>query len=322
MLALPSCWTKILTLVLISIFLVPSGVYYAGNSSSPPRYEPVTRKYTLTVTETKVQIDPWNYWNAWTFNGTVPGPTLRANMGDTLEVTLFNKQAGVHSLHSHQSGYQQAYDGTILGAYWSMVATGRNFTYVIKAERAGLFYYHCHSDYVHPIAIHIHQGLYGALIVDDSSNPLPPAKENILVMSETLVPDNLVILTGEPLTKYVSMLESGNSTRHIINGAGYPLTPTLTGRTGDRVRIYLINFGEFQHSFHVHNHALYVYKQVDYGRGLRRIIEAVEGDVLSLDPGQVAIVDLIAGMPGAWMYHSHTVSQAEMGMMGLFLVTP
>ena len=307
--------------MLITVVLVPSGIYYLGNNPTAARYEPVIRKYTLVVGETRIQVDSWNSWNAWTFNGTVPGPTLRVNLGDTLEVTLVNKQAGVHSLHFHQSGYQQAYDGTILGAYWGMVATGRNFTYVIRAERAGLFFYHCHSDYVNPIAVHIHQGLYGALIVDDPSEPLPPAKEFVLVLSETLVPDNLVVLTGESLTKYVSMLASSNSTHHIINGAAYPLTPTLTARTGERVRVYLINFGEFQHSWHVHNHGIYVYKQIDYGRGFKRIREVVEGDVLSLDPGGVATAELIAGVPGTWMYHSHTVSQAEMGMMGVLVVT-
>lgn len=307
--------------VMLIILIVTSTFYAATYTQASAPTEPMTRKSTLVVTEKAIQVDPWNSWKAWTFNGSVPGPTLRANLGDTLEITLMNTQPGVHSLHFHQSGYAQAYDGTILGAYWGMVATGRNFTYVIKAERAGLFYYHCHSDYVHPITIHIHQGLYGTLIIDDPRNPLPPAKEYVLVLSETLVPDNLVIITGEPVSKYVAMLANSSSTFHIVNGAAYPYTPTLTAWSGERVRIYLVNFGEFQHSWHLHNHGIYVYRQMDYGRGFRMVLEAVPGDVLSLDPGEVAIAEVTAGVPGTWMYHSHTVSQAEIGMMGLFVVT-
>ena len=313
--------SKILVLCLLSLIVMTGMLVSTGSVLTGARTEPVTRKYTLIATDTRIQVDPWNYWNAWTFNGTIPGPTLRANLGDTLEVTLVNKQPGVHSLHFHQSGYQQAYDGTILGAPQGMVTTGYNFTYVIKADRAGLFYYHCHSDYVYPIAIHIHQGLYGALIIGDPSKPLPSAKEYVLIFSETMIPDNLVVRTGEPVASYVSMLSSSASTYHIINGAAYPLTPTLTARSGERVRVYLVNFGEFQHSWHVHNHGIYIYKQIDYGRGFRTVREVVDGDVLSLDPGEVAIAEVIAGVPGTWMYHSHTVSQAEMGMMGIFIVS-
>lgn len=307
--------------MLMFVLVATPGFYYFWNNSSIRPYQSVTRKYTLIVSETRIKIDRWNYWNAWTYNGTVAGPTLRANLGDTLEVTLVNKQAGVHSIHFHQSGYQQAYDGTIFGSQWGMVPTGYSFTYVIRADRAGLFFYHCHSDYVNPITVHIHQGLYGALIIDDPSNPLPPAKEYVMVLSETLVPSNLVVLSTEPVAKYVSLLSSSNSTHDIINGASYPLTPTLTARTGERVRVYLINLGEFQHSFHVHNHGIYVYKQIDIGNGFTRVREVVDGDVLALNPGEVAIAELVAGVHGTWMYHSHTVSQAEMGMMGIFIVT-
>ena len=309
--------------ILVLSLVATTGILYSlGSVLTDARTSPINRRYTLVAEDTRIQIDPWTYWNAWTFNGTVPGPTLRANLGDMLYVTLVNKQPGVHSLHFHQSGYEQRYDGTMLGAWEGMVTTGFNFTYVIKAERAGLFFYHCHSDYVNPVSVHIHQGLYGTLIVDDPRRPLPPAaKEYVLVLSETLTPDNLAVLTTDHPTKYVSLLTSDPSTHHIVNGASYPLTPTLTARTGETVRIYLVNLGEFQHSWHLHNHGIYVYKQMDYGRGLRWVREAVPGDVLSLDPGGVAIAEVEAGVPGTWMYHSHTVTQAEMGMMGLFTVT-
>ena len=40
-------------------------------------------------------------YNAMTFNGTIPGPLISVNQGDTLEITLVNHADTVHSLDFH-----------------------------------------------------------------------------------------------------------------------------------------------------------------------------------------------------------------------------
>lgn len=49
---------------------------------------------------------------AWTFNGTVPGPTVRLHVGDTLEMTLNNTHNLPHALHTHFMGYDLSSDGS------------------------------------------------------------------------------------------------------------------------------------------------------------------------------------------------------------------
>ena len=48
------------------------------------------REYTLTAVDREIEVAPGVFFPAWTYNGTVPGPVIRATEGDLLRVHFVN----------------------------------------------------------------------------------------------------------------------------------------------------------------------------------------------------------------------------------------
>ena len=103
---------------------------------------------------------------AWTF-GSLPGPTLTARVGETLEVTLRNRDitAGV-TVHWHGVSVPNGEDG-VAGVTQDAVFPGGTFVYRFQVEQPGTFWYHTHQHGREGIA----RGLYGALVVQPAAGP-------------------------------------------------------------------------------------------------------------------------------------------------------
>ena len=134
------------------------------------------RQFTLIVEEN--QKIPVTYeghiLDAWTYNGTIPGPTIRVTEGDLVRIRVINsnENSNPHSLHTHSVHYGKN-DGVSMGGYpGGAISPGRSFTYEFIAQPYGVYPYHCHVD---PIADHINRGLYGMMIID----PLEPRPQMI-----------------------------------------------------------------------------------------------------------------------------------------------
>lgn len=177
------------------------------------------REYTLVIQEKVFDYGGGTRWRAWTFNGTVPGPTLRVRKGEILRVRVVNWHNRVHSFHAHLSRYPLEMDGSqanvITGrAPGAMIPPGGEYVYEVLAEEAGATYYHCHSaDREFAINQHILQGLYGAILVDDPA--MKPMREGVVFMAET------------------GQLRSGpNPPFSIMNGKGIPGGELAAGMIG------------------------------------------------------------------------------------------
>ena len=59
------------------------------------------REYTITAQEKEIEIAPGVFFPAWTYNGRVPGPTLRCTEGDRLRITFINQSSHPHTIHFH-----------------------------------------------------------------------------------------------------------------------------------------------------------------------------------------------------------------------------
>ena len=60
------------------------------------------REFTLIASDQQTkEVSPGIFYNVWTFNGTIPGPTIRATEGDLVRVTLINNGTKFHSIHFH-----------------------------------------------------------------------------------------------------------------------------------------------------------------------------------------------------------------------------
>ena len=116
------------------------------------------------------------FFPAWTYNGQVPGPTIRATEGDRVRVTFINQGSHPHTIHFH-GWHPPEMDGSLPE---QQVMPGGTFVYEFDAEPFGLHLYHCHAV---PLKRHIHKGLYGVFIVDPRGDRRPPADELVMVMN-------------------------------------------------------------------------------------------------------------------------------------------
>ena len=124
------------------------------------------REYELHTVDREIEIAPGIFFPAWTFNGQVPGPTLRATEGDRVRVTFVNQGSHPHTIHFH-GWHPPEMDGSLPE---HQVMPGARFVYEFDADPFGVHLYHCHAV---PLKRHMHKGLYGMFIVDPRT-PRPP----------------------------------------------------------------------------------------------------------------------------------------------------
>src|SRR4051812_42093395 len=130
------------------------------------------REYTLTAIDKRIEVAQGVFFEAWTYNGTVPGPVIRATEDDLLRVNFVNGGSHPHTIHFH--GIHPAnMDGV-----FEVIHPADTYTSGFPARRYGMQLYHCHST---PLKKHTHRGLYGAFSIDPPK-PRPPAQELVMVM--------------------------------------------------------------------------------------------------------------------------------------------
>ena len=119
------------------------------------------REWELLAQDKEIEVAPGVKYPAWTYNGRVPGPTLRAREGERLRVRFVNGSSHPHTIHFH-GVHRAAVDG-VPGIGAGNIAPGESTVYEFDATPFGLHLYHCHST---PLADHIAKGLYGAFVIE------------------------------------------------------------------------------------------------------------------------------------------------------------
>ncbi len=115
------------------------------------------REYRITAEDKEIEVAPGVFFPAWTYNGQIPGPTLRCTEGDRIRVHFTNRGS-----HTHTSHFHGIHPANMDGAF-EMVPPDSTYLYEFDAEPFGVQLYHCHTV---PLKRHIPKGLYGTLIID------------------------------------------------------------------------------------------------------------------------------------------------------------
>jgi len=250
------------------------------------------REYEIFAVDRDIEIAPGMFFPAWTYNGQVPGPTIRATEGDRVRVTFRNVGTHPHSMHFH-GWHPPAMDGALAG---QEVQPGETFVYEFDADPFGLHLYHCHTV---PLKRHIHKGLYGAFIVDPraSNGSRPPADELVMVMNA-----------------FDTTFDAENEVYAVNTVANAYMQDPIRVTVGRLVRIYLVNVTEFDpiNSLHLHGMFLDVYRT---GTSL---VPGDRTDTVMLCQGERAVLETTFRYPGDFMFHAHQSEFAELGWMGLF----
>jgi FtsP/CotA-like multicopper oxidase with cupredoxin domain len=131
----------------------------------------------LEAREVDWNIAPGTTFDAWGFNGQVPGPVIQARVGDVLEARLTNRLPEATSIHWHGLRVPAAMDGTDM--VQRPVPPAGTFTYRFRLPDAGTFWYHPHTNET----VQMERGLYGALVVRSDDEPVLDA-ERILVLDD------------------------------------------------------------------------------------------------------------------------------------------
>ncbi len=255
------------------------------------------REYTIVASDKEIEIAPGVFFPAWTYNGRVPGPTIRCTEGDRIRINFINAGTHPHTMHFH-GVHPYEMDG-VPGAGPGEIATGQSFTYEFDAEPFGCHLYHCHAN---PLKRHIHKGLYGAFIVDPKAGRRP-AREFVMVMNA-----------------FDTNFDAANEV-YAVNTVGhvYARRP-IPAQVGELIRLYLINIVEFDpiNSFHLHAEFFDYY---DHGTTLEPTLRTV--DTIIQAQAQRGILEFRYRWPGQYMFHAHVSEFAELGWMGHFnLVKP
>jgi FtsP/CotA-like multicopper oxidase with cupredoxin domain len=268
---------------------LPAGERSKFYRETPRADGTLLREYEIFSVDREIEIAPGLFFPAWTFNGQVPGPTIRATEGDHIRVTFRNLGTHPHSIHFH-GWHPPAMDGALAG---QEVEPGGTFVYEFDADPFGVHLYHCHTV---PLKRHIHKGLYGAFIIDPRQSR-PPADELVMVM-------NAFDTTFDAENEVYAVNTIANAYAH----------DPIRVAVGRLVRIYLVNVTEFDpiNSLHLHGMFFDVYRT---GTSLTR---SDRTDTVMLCQGERAILETTFRYPGDFMFHAHQSEFAELGWMGLF----
>jgi FtsP/CotA-like multicopper oxidase with cupredoxin domain len=251
------------------------------------------REWELIAEDKEIEVAPGIKYAAYTYNGRVPGPTLRAREGDLLRIRFINKGAHPHTIHFH--GIHTAGNDGVPGIGQGNIGVDGETTYEFEAEPFGLHLYHCHSS---PLADHITKGLYGAFIIDPKQGR-PDADELVLVQNG-----------------FDTNFDRSNEI-YAVNTVSFAyLNDPIKVKRGELVRIYLVNALEFDlvNSFHIHGNFFNLFP-------IGTSLEPTElTDTVVQGQGRRDVLELRFPHTGKYMFHAHVSEFAELGWMGFFEV--
>ncbi len=242
----------------------------------------------------------------WTFNGKVPGPMLRARVGDTITVSLHNAASSRmnHSVDMH------AVTGPGGGAAVMQVPPGQTRSFTFKALKPGLFVYHCATPMV---AQHIANGMYGMVLVEPAGG-LPKVDHEYYMMQGE-------IYTTQPFNTHghlqfdVNKLLDEQPTYMVFNGAVGALTTDhpLKAKVGDTIRIYFgVGGPNKTSSFHL------IGEMFDDAWAWGSLANKPLRDIqtISVPPGDAVITQVHFEEPGKYILVDHALSRMEKGLSG------
>jgi FtsP/CotA-like multicopper oxidase with cupredoxin domain len=265
---------------------------FDGGETSRDRSGRTVREYEFVAVDKEIEVAPGIFFPAWTYNGRVPGPTIRATEGDRIRINFVNASGHPHTIHFHGI-HSAAMDG-VPGQ--GEIFSGDTFVYDFIAEPFGTHLYHCHSL---PLTQHIHRGLYGAFIVDPKRGR-PEANEMVLVMNG-----------------FDTNFDGENEIYAVNTVAFAYMVEPIQIEQGRLQRAHVINVTEFDPINSIHIHANFF--------NLFRTGTSLEPDeftdTISMGQAERHMIEFTYNEPGHFMFHAHQSEFVELGWISAFEVS-
>ena len=258
-------------------------------------------KIRFEMSHRTIDIAPGVRYAAWTFDGAVPGPALHVRQGDTVDFSLINRANIPHSMDFHAAEIAPS-------KYYVNVMPGDSLHYRFVARVPGAFMYHCGTA---PAAMHIANGMYGALIVDPAV-ARPKAREFAFVQSEFyMTPKRAADGTrGLDWEKLLSLAPD-----HVVfNGradqyAAHPIDVS----PNELLRLYVVNAGPNRiSSFHVVGG---IFERVYQDGSQASPLAGVQ--TVNVPVGGGSIFEVRLREPGDYPFVTHAFADATKGAVGV-----
>jgi FtsP/CotA-like multicopper oxidase with cupredoxin domain len=258
-----------------------------GQDLAPKVLADGTKQFELTTSVVKWEVEPGKFVDAWTYNGTVPGPTIRVNPGDKIQVVVNNRLPESTSIHFHGLTTPNAADGTPFITQ-PVIKPGETYTYSFTAQATpAVGMYHSHENAVHQVP----DGLAGAILIG-----------------------NLPVPAGVTVTQQQNMmLNDAGVIGFSLNGKSFPATAPVVAKQGEWIEVNYLNEGVMIHPMHLHGMAQTVIAKDGYP-----LAQPYDADTITVAPGERYTVLVHATEVGVWAWHCHILTHAESLDKGMF----
>jgi nitrite reductase (NO-forming) len=279
--------------------------YVLRDAAAPAVLTGSVHDIDLPIVDKDITVATGFVVHAWTFGGTVPGPTIRVHLGDTIRVHLTNGGTMTHSIDFHASQ-------TAMNHQMVEIEPGGTFTYTFTADYAGVWMYHCGTA---PALHHIANGMFGMVIVEPKGG-LPKVDEEIaLVQSEWYLGAQ-----KEPVDYTKANAAAPAPDFVVFNGVAnqYKDNPIQVTTKG-RVRVFVLDAGpNVDSSFHVVGTIFdtVIKEGMILARGNA---QGWGSQAVDLAPAQGAIIEFSPREDGMYPLVTHAFNFVGKGALGLFM---
>ncbi len=299
------------------------------------------KEFRIPITDERIEIADNVSYDGWTFGGTVPGPVIRARVGDKVRINVVNESPMPHSIDFHAAQIPA-------NVAYRTIMPNDSISFEFTPRIAGAFMVHCGTP---PVTMHLMQGMYFAMIVDPADGWGTKAdKEFVLVQSEFYSKPNPVkageqsgdghdpAQHGGPSAGEVAQGESQavqipaaiadynaamkkDASYVVFNGRAFQYKAhPLRVDEGDRVRIFVVNAGpSFTSDFHIVGA---IFDRVYPDGDPAHVLEGVQTYGIPAGGGAVfeAVFDKDASGTGLYPFVTHAFADAEKGAVGMIQV--
>ena len=292
-------WAHLDAAMIDSIKAFPAETEGLGNVPLEPTILPDgTKEFDLTVAITPWEVSPGQIVDAWTYNGMVPGPEIRVDVGDKVRVNVQNDLPLGTDIHWHGIPTTNDQDG-VAPITQDLIQSGDSYVYEFIAERASLGMYHAH----HHGQMAIPNGLFGVFTIGDL--PIPRGQ----TIGGNTIPEDLVVDHEIPM-----VLNDAGVIGYSLNGKSFPATEPYVVENGDWIAVTYYNEGLQIHPMHLHQ-----FPQLVFAKDGFPLDNPYYADTVNVAPGERYTVLINADRDGTWVWHCHILTHVEKeeGMFGM-----
>ena len=293
-------YTKMDEDMLASFAKFPATTEGSGNQPLEPSevLADGTKRFELTAKIVDWEVEPGKTVKAWTYNGTVPAPRIKLDVGDTAEFVVKNELPVNTDIHWHGITVPFDQDG-VAPITQDPIKPGDTFTYrfTVTKPEIGMYHPHLHGQMGLP------NGMFGEIQVGET-----PVARGVTV-SGVQIPADVTPVQDIPM-----VLNDAGVIGFSLNGKSFPATEPIVVNEGDWVTMTYFNEGFQSHPMHLHQ--------------FPQLVTAIDGipldqpywaDTILVGPGQRYTVQFKAAAKGTWVFHCHILNHAERedGMFGM-----